>query len=89
MVDSTHAFAAKFGSKIYFCYGYIVISNTINQGSIIFETATLLGDSSVILINSSSGESIPLIYLGDRALIVPNRNILSGYYYVCGTFIEA
>lgn len=85
-VDS--AYIATIAPKIYICYGYVSILNSIGKDENIFAISNLANSSSLLLYGAESGLFTPLLYRNGNMAIPNNVTLQPGYYYVSGTLIS-
>lgn len=85
-VDS--AYIVKIAPKIYICYGYVSILNSIRKDENIFAISNLANSSSLLLYGAESGLFTPLLYRNGNMVIPNNVTLQPGYYYVSGTLIS-
>lgn len=85
-VDS--AYIVKIAPKIYICYGFVRILDSIGKDENIFAISNLANSSSLLLYGAESGLFTPLLYRNGNMVIPNNVTLQPGYYYVSGTLIS-
>lgn len=85
-VDS--AYIVTIAPKIYICYGFVRILDSIGKDENIFAISNLANSSSLLLYGAESGLFTPLLYRNGNMVIPNNVTLQPGYYYVSGTLIS-
>lgn len=82
------AYIVTIAPKVYICYGFVKILNSIGMNENIFAISNLANSSSLLFYGAESGLFTPLLYRNGNMIIPNNITLQPGYYYVSGTLIS-